>query len=92
MQGQHGHAHWGCACAVCGFDFGTQFGSLGEGFIHVHHLLPLAEIRQEYAVDPIEHLRPVCPNCHAMLHKRQPVMSIEELKDLRSKLAAGRRS
>lgn len=85
-------AHWGCACAVCGFDFGKQFGSLGEGFIHVHHVLPLAEIRQEYEVDPVAHLRPVCPNCHAMLHKRRPVMGIEELKDLRKAVAADRDS
>jgi len=27
-------------------------------------------------------LRPVCPNCHAMLHKRTPAISIEELQGL----------
>ncbi len=58
--------HHGHACDVCGFDFGRTYGDAGEGFIHVHHLKPLSEIRGEYRVDPIRDLRPVCPNCHAM--------------------------
>jgi 5-methylcytosine-specific restriction protein A len=81
--------HWGCACVVCGFDFGAQFGSIGDGFIHVHHLLPLSEIKAQYTVDPINDLRPVCPNCHAMLHKGQPVLGIDELKAIRSHNAVG---
>ncbi len=58
------------------------YGQIGEGFIHVHHLKPLSEIGQEYEVDPIEDLRPVCPNCHAMLHRKKPPYTIEQLKDL----------
>tara|TARA_B100000809_G_scaffold160137_1_gene157512 strand:+ start:297 stop:1193 length:897 start_codon:yes stop_codon:yes gene_type:complete len=68
-------AHHGFDCAVCEFNFEDRFGSIGEGFIHVHHLNSLSEIDGEYEVDPIEDLRPVCPNCHAMLHKRDPVGS-----------------
>jgi predicted HNH restriction endonuclease len=64
---------------VCGFSFGAIYGELGTGFIHVHHLVPLALIKQGYEVDPIKDLRPVCPNCHAMLHKRTPPFSINEL-------------
>jgi len=74
--------HYGYDCAVCGFNFGKVFGELGEGFIHVHHLKQLAEIGQEYHLDPIADLRPVCPNCHAMLHRKKPPLSIEELKQL----------
>jgi len=29
-------AHHGCKCAICGFDFGKVYGSIGDGFIHVH--------------------------------------------------------
>lgn len=71
---------YGVTCAVCGFNFADAYGEIGEGFIHVHHLKPLAEIGAEYQLDPVEHLRPVCPNCHAMLHRRKPILSIEELK------------
>ena len=61
--------HYGYACSVCGFDFQHTYGELGKYFIHVHHLIPISEIGAEYSVNPIEDLRPVCPNCHAMLHR-----------------------
>jgi 5-methylcytosine-specific restriction enzyme A len=40
----------------------------------------LSKVGPGYAVDPLEDLRPVCPNCHAMLHKRNPAFTPEELK------------
>lgn len=73
-------AHWGHSCIVCEFDFEKRYGELGSGFIHVHHLKPLGEVGEQYALDEIDDLRPVCPNCHAMLHRRKPALSIEELK------------
>jgi 5-methylcytosine-specific restriction protein A len=36
-------------------------------------------IREEYELDLIKDLRPVCPNCHAMLHRNKDVISIKEL-------------
>ena len=71
--------HHGMSCAVCGFNFGATYGEIGAGFIHVHHLKPLASIKEGYDVDPINDLRPVCPNCHAMLHRRAPPFSVEKL-------------
>ncbi|TCG08827.1 hypothetical protein BZM27_09250 [Paraburkholderia steynii] len=73
-------AHYGCHCYVCGFDFGKVYGALGQDFIHVHHVIDIATIGAEYHVDPIEDLRPVCPNCHAMLHKTTPAMDVNELR------------
>lgn len=72
--------HWGWKCFVCQFDFARTYGELGEGFIHVHHLKPLAEIGGVYDLNPVTDLRPVCPNCHAMLHRKVPALAIEELK------------
>jgi predicted HNH restriction endonuclease len=74
--------YYGATCFVCSFNFGKVFGKIGEGFIHVHHLRPISEIAEEYQVDPVKDLRPVCPNCHAMLHRRSPCFSIEEVKNL----------
>jgi predicted HNH restriction endonuclease len=74
--------HYGTSCFICGFNFGKVFGELGEGFIHVHHLQPLSQIGEEYEVDPIKDLRPVCPNCHAMIHRQFPPLSIDEIKSL----------
>lgn len=73
-------AHWGFRCTVCSFDFGEKFGALGEGFIHVHHLRPISTSKEQHDVDPVADLRPVCPNCHAMLHRTQPPMTIEALQ------------
>jgi 5-methylcytosine-specific restriction enzyme A len=76
--------YWGTRCGVCDLDFGERYGSLGQGFIHVHHLLDLSLVGPGYQVNPINDLRPVCPNCHAMLHRRRPALSIDELKRLLS--------
>jgi predicted HNH restriction endonuclease len=73
---------YGYVCSVCGFDFEKFYGELGREFIHVHHIKPLAEIGEEYTVDPIKDLRPVCPNCHAMLHRQTPALTVSQLKDL----------
>jgi hypothetical protein len=72
-------AHYGSACRVCGFDFGATYGSLGSNFIIVHHLYPLAAATSRRKVDPYQHLRPVCANCHYMLHVDDPPLTIEEL-------------
>jgi len=65
--------------------FENQYGSYGKGYIHVHHLVPLSKIGKDYVVNPIQDLRPVCPNCHAMLHKNTQVLQIEELKSIINK-------
>ncbi|MEG4409005.1 HNH endonuclease [Microcoleus sp. MON2_D5] len=70
---------------MCHFNFEKLFGEIGKGFIHVHHIIPLSEINQEYEVNPIQDLRPLCPNCHAMIHRKYPPFTIEEIKDLLSK-------
>ncbi|WP_250501602.1 HNH endonuclease [Caballeronia sp. AZ7_KS35] len=74
--------HWGTACYVCGFDFHRTYGEMGFGFIHVHHLTDIASIGAKYEVDPRADLRPVCPNCHAMLHTQRPAIDIHELKSM----------
>lgn len=71
-----------CRCSVCEFDFEAVYGEVGRGFIHVHHLKPLSEVGQEYEVDPVRDLRPVCPNCHAMIHAGNEMLSIEALRAL----------
>ena len=78
-------AHWGTVCVVCAFDFQVRYGDLGIGYIHVHHLKPLSEIGMEYELDPVQDLRPVCANCHSMLHRAVPALSIEALKSLLQK-------
>jgi HNH endonuclease len=72
--------HYGTVCVVCDFDFGESYGAIAKGLIHVHHLKPLSEIQQQYEVDPIADLRPVCPNCHAVIHLGRQTRTIEEVR------------
>lgn len=74
--------YFGLSCQVCGFNFQEKYGILGQNFIHVHHIIDIATINHEYSVDPIKDLIPVCPNCHAMLHKEKPAISVNELKKI----------
>jgi 5-methylcytosine-specific restriction protein A len=71
--------HYGHTCCVCGFNFEKAYGQLGANYLEVHHLKPVADIGEEYLIDPIKDLRPVCANCHRMLHKQRPPLSVEEL-------------
>lgn len=75
-------AHWGCRCAVCGLDFGTDYGRLGRGYIEVHHLRPIATWKGEiHKVDPTKDLVPLCANCHRMIHRgRERVLTLDELR------------
>jgi 5-methylcytosine-specific restriction protein A len=74
----------GYSCFVCNFNFEVTYGEIGKDFIHVHHLRPLSEIGNEYKVNPVKDLCPVCPNCHAMLHRNtdEGFISIESLKEI----------
>jgi len=74
--------HYGYSCSVCQFNFEKVFGKLGERFIHVHHLTSMSSGGRRES-NPILDLRPVCPNCHAMIHRKSPPYSIEDIKRLR---------
>ncbi|MYB01116.1 hypothetical protein F4X90_15805 [Candidatus Poribacteria bacterium] len=78
--------HYGTRCAVCEKDMSEIYGPEAEGLIHVHHLKPLSEIKEGYRVNPIADLRPVCPNCHAVIHRGRPVYKIEEVKGFLEKV------
>ena len=72
--------HHGARCKVCNFSFLDEYGEIGYGFIHVHHTVPVSQMGKDYKFDPVNDLVPVCPNCHSMLHRRNPPYSVEELK------------
>ena len=72
--------HHGEVCSVCGIDLKAAYGQVAAGFIHVHHLIQLSRVGSDYVVDPVEDLRPVCPNCHAIIHRRDPPYLIGDVK------------
>lgn len=74
----------GFRCWVCGINFEDVYGSIGSGFMEVHHIVPLSSLREEQRINPVKGLVPLCPNCHAMVHRRVPPYSVEELKGMLS--------
>lgn len=72
----------GYACAVCAVVLEDRYGEVAREFIHVHHLMPIAKIGKSHELDPVKDLRPVCPNCHAILHRQDPPLTIEAARKL----------
>ena len=75
-------AKYGYTCQICGFNFQQVYGEIGKNYIHVHHLVPVSQMGENYHVKPLSEMIPVCPNCHAMLHRKNPPFSPEELKEI----------
>ncbi len=75
-------AIWGCKCQACGLDFGDTYGDVAEGFIEVHHTTPVSELEPGTIIDPTEDLVPLCPNCHAVAHRRDPPFTVTEIREL----------
>lgn len=73
---------YGTQCAVCGMSFKERYGDAASGLIHVHHLKPLRRNSAARETDAIRDLRPVCPNCHAVIHRRRKPYSIKEVKTM----------
>ena len=72
----------GYSCKCCGFNFEVVYGELGKNFIHVHHVTPLSQIKMTYILNPETDLIPVCANCHAMIHRKVPPYTIDEIQKL----------
>ena len=72
----------GICCEICKMSFAETYGTFAKDFIHVHHITPLHKISENYEVTPETDLIPVCPNCHAMLHRQENgiPMTVERLK------------
>ena len=67
------------ACSVCGFDFRKFYGELGSDFCEVHHLRSLADADGEVQTR-LEDLAVVCSNCHRMLHRSHPFLTLAQLE------------
>lgn len=73
---------YGAKCCICGMDFGAFYGPEQEGLIHVHHIRMISQTEGEHMVNPEDDLRPVCPNCHMVLHSKPGGYSIEDVVNM----------
>jgi 5-methylcytosine-specific restriction protein A len=71
-------------CEVCSFDFFQEFGNLGNGYAECHHEVPVSELKPNQKTK-LSELRIVCANCHRMIHRRRPWLSLAQLRDVKGK-------
>lgn len=74
----------GKSCLACGFNFHQKYGELGDEYIVVHHTVPISQMGNDYIVDPVKDLVTLCANCHAMVHRHDPPISVEDLRKIMS--------
>lgn len=74
-------------CCVCNFDFYDTYGILGKSYIEMHHEKPLFQYQDEnfkvYIRDAILNIKPLCSNCHKIIHRRRnQTLTVQELKSV----------
>jgi 5-methylcytosine-specific restriction protein A len=67
-------------CEACGFDFQECYGDRGKNFIECHHTKPVSEIGEKGKTN-IDDLALLCANCHRMIHRKRPWISVSRLKE-----------
>lgn len=75
------HKHGILACEACGFDFSNRYGEKGFGFIECHHNKPVSELRPGEKTKMTD-LSLLCANCHRIIHRSKPWLTISELKHI----------
>lgn len=68
-------------CEGCGFDFEKKYGERGKDYIECHHTKPVSELAVGEKTK-LSELVLLCSNCHRIIHRKKPWLSISELKDL----------
>ena len=69
-------------CDACEFEFAMAYPDFGKGYIQIHHLKPVSFLTGEKLnIDQaILNVRPLCANCHQMVHTDNPPIRIDQLK------------
>lgn len=69
-------------CEICTFDFEKRYGIRGLDFIEGHHKKPISELGDEGGQTSIDDIALVCANCHRMIHRKKPWLTIAEMKSI----------
>lgn len=72
----------GIRCKGCNMSFGERYGYSALGFIEIHHQVPVSKMGPGYIVDPARDLVPLCSNCHSVVHRQDPPLTIDQLRHL----------
>ena len=71
------------ACEVCKFDFAQMYGQYGEDFYEIHHLKQLSKADGTVKTELCDlAIVCVCSNCHRIIHRTDPILSITKLSKI----------
>ncbi|ARU62670.1 hypothetical protein CBW65_18080 [Tumebacillus avium] len=76
--------HGKLICEICRFDFEENYGIVGRDYIEGHHIVPMSELSEDHQTK-VEDIALVCANCHRMLHRKRPWLTMSQLKRLLKK-------
>ena len=68
-------------CQICKFDFESTYGQIGKDFIEGHHTIAVSDMKQDHKTKP-EDIAILCSNCHRMVHKKRPWLTMTQLKKI----------
>lgn len=71
-------------CTICKFDFSEKYNEVGKDFAEVHHAVPISWYKKRQNT-LLSDLVVVCSNCHRMLHRRRPCLTVQSLEKLLTK-------
>lgn len=61
-------------CKVCGFCFEDMYGDIGKNFIEIHHERPICKYENsgniQFISEAVKNVKPLCSNCHRMIHRK----------------------
>ncbi len=69
------------SCEVCNFDFKQFYGDIGSGLSECHHTKPVSTLKKGEKTK-LSDLSILCSNCHRVIHKSRPMLSVSEIRGL----------
>ena len=72
----------GTACKACGLNMSERYGPIAQDLVEVHHITPASQLGPGYVIDPVCDLVPLCPNCHAVVHRNDPPLDVDQVSSL----------
>jgi len=69
------------SCEVCEFNFTEKYGERGKNYIECHHNIPVSKLK-EGDITKLSDLTLLCSNCHRMIHRKKPWLTLDELKKI----------
>tara|TARA_X000000368_G_scaffold397342_1_gene366386 strand:- start:747 stop:1427 length:681 start_codon:yes stop_codon:yes gene_type:complete len=74
-------------CEACNFNFYEFYGDRGKDYAEIHHNIPLSS-KDFMGSTHLDDLSVLCSNCHRMIHRHNPWLTLEELKTIIKKQVA----